>query len=108
MVQVVSDKSGWSIIPFGGSPDPTVITDEQFKASADQVYAADPLTNYAVNGAKVELLGQEKVNNVNAFKIKYTNKFGIETSYYLDPTSYYIIESVKQGEMMGQNVTCRS
>jgi len=105
MVQVVNDKSGWAIVPFGGSPDPAAMTDDQFKSSADQVYAADPLADYAVNGAKVELLGQEKVNNANAYKIKYTNKFGIETTYYIDPSTYYIIQSVKQAEVMGQSVT---
>jgi hypothetical protein len=105
MVGVVNDKSGWAIMPFGGSPEPKVITDEQFKASADYVYAPDPLTNYSANGAKVELLGQEKVNNIDAFKIVYTNKFGSETTYYIDPSTYYIVQSVKQGGTRAQAAT---
>src|SRR5215472_12939616 len=47
MVQVVTDKSGWAIMPFGGSSDPSALPDDQFKAGADQVYATDPLINYA-------------------------------------------------------------
>jgi hypothetical protein len=105
MVQVASDKSGWAIMPFGGSSDPAALTDDQFKQIVDNIYLADPLTNYAANGAKVELLGQEKVGDVNAYKIKYTNKYGTETTYFIDPSSYYIIQSVRQGQVMGQDVT---
>jgi len=105
MVQVVNDKSGWAIMPFGGSSDPAVMADEDFKAGADQIYVGDPLANYSATGGKVELVGQEKINNVNAYKIKYSNKFGVETTYYIDPSTYYIIESVRQGNMMGQTVT---
>lgn len=105
MVQVVSDKSGWAIMPFGGSTDPAAMNDDQYKQSADVIYRPDPLINYAANGGKVELQGQEKVNNVNAYKIKYTNKAGVETTYYIDPSTYYIIETVRQGNMMGQDVT---
>ena len=105
MVQVVSDKSGWAIMPFGGSPDPAVMSDDDFKAGADQIYVGDPLANYSAAGGKVELLGQEKINNVNSYKIKYINKFGIETTYYIDPSTYYIIESIRQANMMGQPVT---
>src|SRR6185295_16036721 len=105
MVQVVNDKSGWAIMPFGGSTDPAVMNDDDFKAGADQVYVGDPLANYATTGGKVELLGEEKINNINAHKIKYSNKFGVETTYYIDPSTYYIVESVRQGNMMGQSVT---
>ena len=105
IVQVVTDKSGWAIMPFGGSSDPAALPDDIYKANADQVYAADPLINYAANGGKVELQGQQTVNGVNADKIKYTNKYGAETTYYIDPSTWYIIQSIKQGEMMGQTVT---
>ena len=105
IVQVVSDKSGWAIMPFGGSPDPAVMSDDDFKAGADQIYVGDPLASYSATGGKVELLGEEKINTVNAYKIKYTNKFGVETTYYIDPSTHYIIESIRQANMMGQPVT---
>ncbi|MDN3655456.1 hypothetical protein QWZ08_07460 [Ferruginibacter paludis] len=105
MVQVVNDKSGWAIMPFGGSSDPTAMTDDDYKASADAIYAGDALINYPANGGKIELSGQEKVNGVNAYKIKYTSKLGYETTYYIDPSSNYIIQSVRQGNAMGQTVT---
>lgn len=105
IVQVVTDKDGWMINPFGGASDPTALPEEDYKASADAIYAPDPLINYADNGGKVELEGQEKVGDVDAYKIKYTNKYGMETTYYIDPTTYYIIQGVRKGTAMGQEVT---
>jgi hypothetical protein len=105
IVQVVTDKGGWAINPFGGSSTPTPLPADQYKIAEDQIYAPDPLFNYAAHGAKVELQGQEKIGDVNAYKIKYTNKDNSETTYYIDPSTWYIIEIVKKGEAMGQEVT---
>lgn len=104
LVQVVTDKSGWMINPFAGSTDAAAFSDDEFHNMADQVYV-DPLLNYAANGAKVELQGQEKVGDVNAYKIKYTNKYNVDITYYIDPSTWYVIQAVKQGEAMGQSIT---
>ena len=105
LVQVITDKGGWSINPFMGGSTPTAMSDDDYQGRAEDINAIDPLVNYAANGGKVELAGQEKVGEVNAYKIKYTNKYGLETAYYIDPTTYYIIQSVKKGMAMGQEVT---
>jgi len=105
IVQVITDKSGWAINPFAGASDATAMSDDDYKASSDAVFLPDPLVNYAANGGKVELAGQEKVGDIDAYKIKYTNKYGLETVYYIDPATYYIIQSVKKGMAMGQEVT---
>ena len=77
---------------------------EQYKMSQDQIYV-DPFLNYAARGAKVELQGKEKVGAVEAYKIKYTNKDNGETTYYIDPATYYITQAVRKGNAMGQDVT---
>ena len=104
LVNVVTDKGGWAINPFAGSPDPAAMPDEQYKSGEDQIYI-DPLLNYAAKGGKVELLGKEKVGSVDAYKLKYTNKDKAEITYYIDPATYYIIQAVRKGNAMGQEVT---
>lgn len=104
MVQVVTDKGGWIINPMMGASAPTPMEDAQFKAGADQLFIGGNLFEYAAKGNKVELLGQEKIGDVNAYKIKLTNTDNIETAYYLDPTTYYIIQTVKKVSMMGQDM----
>lgn len=102
IVQVATDKGGWAINPFAGSTSATELTPEQFKSSEDGIYV-DPLFNYAEHGAKVELIGQEKVGDINAYKLKYTNKDSAVTTFYIDPATNYIIEDVKTGEVQGQS-----
>jgi hypothetical protein len=104
IVNVITDKGGWAINPFGGSGEAVALPEEQYKAGEDQVYI-DPLLNYAAKGAKVELIGKEKVGAVDAFKLKYTNKDNSETTYYIDPSTYYIVQAVKKGMVMGQEAT---
>ena len=101
IVQVVTDKSGWAINPFAGSSSATAITPEQYKSSEDGIYV-DPLFNYAGHGAKVELIGQEKVGDINTYKLKYTNKDSAVTTFYIDPATNYIIQEVRTGDVQGQ------
>jgi hypothetical protein len=105
ITQVVTDKGGWAINPFAGSSDAQAVPADQYKLSEDGIYLPDPLFNYADHGAKVELQGQEKVDSVNAYKIKYTNKDSGVTTYYISPSTYYIIESVKESEIQGQQIS---
>lgn len=102
IVQVVTDKGGWMINPFGGSTSATELSPEQYKSSEDDIYLPDALFNYAQHGAKVELSGQEKVGDKNAYKLKYTNKDSAVTTYYIDPATGYIIQAIRTGVVQGQ------
>lgn len=107
VVRVYTDKSGWSINPFAGSEDPQAMPDEQYKAGEDEIYV-EPFLNYADRGSKAELLGQEKVGDVNAYKIKLTNKDSSSTTYYIDPSTFYVIQIVSSTIMMGQQMEVKS
>jgi hypothetical protein len=104
IVNVITDKGGWAVNPFGGSTEPTAIPDEMYKSGKDQIFIA-PLYDYAARGGKVELLGKEKVGTAEAFKIKYTNKENAETTFYIDPTSYFVTRALRKGNAMGQDIT---
>jgi hypothetical protein len=103
IVQVVTDKGGWGVNPLAGNTDPQPLPDEQYKASQDQIYVV-PFLDYAARGEKAEFEGQEKVGDVNAYKVKFTNKDGVATTYYFDPSTYYIIKTSRSSEMMGQQL----
>jgi len=104
MVQCYTDQGGWSINPMGGSSYPEPMPDDQYKEGKDQIYVAGPLFDYARKGNKLELLDQEMVGTVNAYKIKLITKDNIETTYYMDPSTCYIIRTVKATIMMGQEM----
>ena len=107
LIRVYTDKGGWQVNPFTGTSDPQAMPDDQYKTSEDQIYI-EPFYQYAERGAKAELTGQEKVGDVNAFKVKFTNKDSAVSFYYFDPTSYQIIQIVTPVEMQGQSVDIKS
>lgn len=104
IVQAYNDKGGWMINPMMGASDPQPLPEEQYKMAKEQMYAGGAFLDYAVKGNKVELVGRENVNNVNAYKLKLTTSDGAETTYYIDPSTYYITKVVKEGDMGGQKV----
>lgn len=101
IIQALSDKGGWMVNPMMGVTDPQVLPEEQLKATQYQIYAV-PLLDYAGRGGKVQLAGQEKIGDVNAYKIELTDMNNTVTTFYIDPATYYIIEQVNTAEMMGQ------
>src|SRR5207342_3401358 len=102
-----TDKGGWQINQFAGISDPQAMSDEQYKAGQDQIYV-EPFLGYAVRGGKAELQGQEKVGDINTYKIKYTNKDSSVTTYYIDPSTFYVVQMSTVGNNMGQAVEIKS
>lgn len=105
LIQVVTDKGGWAINPFAGATSATAMSDEEYQPRASEIYAVDPLVNYAADSGKVELTGQEQTGDVNAYKLKYTSKYNKETVYYIDPATWYIIKATSTANVMGQEAT---
>ncbi len=108
LVQVITDKGGWSINPFTGPGTATAMPDDEYQGRAENINAIDPLVNYAANGSKVVLAGQEKVDSVNAYKLQLTNKYNKETDFYIDPSTWYVIKTVTTATIMGQPTTVTS
>jgi outer membrane lipoprotein-sorting protein len=107
LVQVYTDKGGWAINPFGGGDAPQAMPEDQYKAGVGQLYAV-PLLNYAARGEKVELAGQEKVGNVNAYKLKVTDKGNVVTTYFIDLSTYYVVKASRPAQMQGQTLEITS
>lgn len=102
IVQAYNDKGGWMINPMMGSADPQAMPEEQYKVGKDEMNIGGALLDYAAKGKKVELLGKEKTGTVDAYKLKLTTADNAETTYYIDPTTYYIVKMSRTMEMGGQ------
>ncbi len=103
VVMCYTDSAGWQINPMTGNYSAEPMPDEQYQASKDEINIGGPfVSDYLAKGYKVELTGQEMVNNVNAFKIHVISPANSESDYFFDPESFYLIRLVQKGEMMGQ------
>jgi outer membrane lipoprotein-sorting protein len=104
IIQVFTDKGGWSINPMMGQTSPEPLPEDQVKANKGSLDAGGPLYNYAAKGGKLELNGTEKIGSVEAHKLKLTTADGPEMMIFIDPTTYYILKTVIKAKAEGQDV----
>lgn len=104
IIQCITDTSGWMINPMAGSADATPLPEDQVKLSQSQLHVGGGLVDYAAQGDSVTLEGQEDLNGVQAYKLVLKTPAGAETTFYIDPTTYYILKSVTKATVNGQDV----
>jgi len=105
IIQVYTDKGGWSINPLQGQTTAEAMPEDQAKAGKGQLDVGGPLFNYAAKGSKVELVGKEDVNGVSAHKLKLTTKdSAAEITYLIDPTTFYVLKAYNKTSVNGQQV----
>jgi hypothetical protein len=100
IIQVYTDKGGWSVNPFAGATDPTPISDEQYQAGKDAIWLGRSLLGYAAMGYKAELLPKDG----NNYPIKITTGKSA-TTYYIDATTFLLNKTTTTQSMQGQDVT---
>jgi outer membrane lipoprotein-sorting protein len=86
-VQAYDGTTAWAISPMG-TGQPEVLPADQANVMADQADLDGPLVDYKAKGHQVELLGKEKVEGSDAYKLKVTKKDGSIEYDFLDAESY--------------------
>lgn len=94
-VQAFDGTTAWAIMPFGGKKDAEALPADQAKELAEQADFDGPLVDHAQKGHQVELLGKEKVEGSDAYKLKVTLKGGDIRYLYLD--AEYFLEMKSEG-----------
>lgn len=93
---LVTEKEAWSFIPMR-SPTPTKMPDEALAGIQTELDIAGPLVDYVAKGNTTELLGKDTVDGNPCYKIKLTTKAGKEIKYWIDASTYFIIQSASKG-----------
>jgi len=86
-VQAYDGTAAWGISPMG-TGRAEALPAEQAKAMAEQADMDGPLVDYRAKGHQVELLGKERIEGGDAYKLKVTKKDGGVEYYFLDAGSY--------------------
>jgi outer membrane lipoprotein-sorting protein len=96
-VQGYDGKSAWQIMPFMGKKDPELMSADEAKEMEETADMDGPLVDYKSKGHQVELLGKEKVEGTDAYKLKATLKNGDVQTIYIDADSFLEIkEEIKR------------
>ncbi len=90
IVTVLRKDSGWAVNPLQGAPDPQPLPADAMKYSDNRLVLGSPLLNYQDRGYTATLLGTEKLNGKDTYKIKLSKNGVPESYYYIDAMTYYI------------------
>jgi|GWRWMinimDraft_5_1066013.scaffolds.fasta_scaffold07746_2 hypothetical protein len=102
--RIVTPTKGWNFLPFQGMTGPEDAPDDQVQSGQSQLDIQSPLLNYAAKGHKVELLGNEKVDGADCYKLKITYKNGKVSTLFINTTSYYKVKSISKTNVGGQEM----
>jgi zinc protease len=93
--QILQDQrfdgtAGYTLDSLNGNRD---ITGDQVEIMRSSTFPT-PLINYKDTGARVELLGKEKVGDRDAYVLRFTPKTGPPSRMFMDAETYLLVKSV--------------
>lgn len=101
---ILTNTEGWSYMPFQGQTKPEPMTADDVKKSQDGLSIQNDFITYKELNKKLEYLGKDDVDGTECFKLKMTDKDGIESTYYIDPSNYYVIKETKKMMVNGKEM----
>lgn len=107
-VQAYDGKDAWQIMPFMGKKDPELMSAEEAKETEEMADVDGPLVDYKSKGHQVELLGKEKIEGTDAYKLKLTLKNGDVQTIYIDADSFLQIKEVDKRTIRGTETETES
>lgn len=102
--QAYDGTTGWMLMPFAGSTVPQQMSAEDAAMAAEQADMDGPLIDYKAKGNKVELLGKEKVEGADAFKLRLTLKNGTVRTLFIDAEHFLEIKDESKRMVRGTEV----
>jgi len=94
-------KNAWEIMPFMGKKDPELMSADEAKEMEENADLDGPLMDYKDKGNQVELLGKEKVEGTDAYKLKVSLKNGDVRTMYIDADSFLTIKEENKRTVRG-------
>ena len=107
-VQAYDGKNAWQIMPFMGKKDAELMSADEAKETQEMADLDGPLVDYKSKGHKVELLGKEKIEGTDAYKLKLTLKNGDVRTVYIDSDSFLVIKEETTRTIRGTEQTFES
>ena len=86
-VQAYDGENAWTLMPAENKPIPGPASADELKDLRQQADMDGELVDYKAKGSQAELLGREKLDGSDAWRVKLTRKDGDVQYVYLDPDS---------------------
>jgi outer membrane lipoprotein-sorting protein len=109
ITQAYDGKTGWQINPMQGRKTPEPLPEEALRQMDLQADVdRSPLVDYKAKGSTAELLGKDKVEGADAYKIKLTLKTGDTLVIYIDAEQFLEVKIDSRMKTRGTEVESES
>jgi outer membrane lipoprotein-sorting protein len=88
ITQAYDGKVGWMLNPLSGRTDAEALPPEATQVMEEQADMDGPLVDSKEKGNTVELLGKEKFEGSDCYKLRVTLKNGNSRTFFIDAESY--------------------
>jgi outer membrane lipoprotein-sorting protein len=92
MIRVYDGVQGWANNPFAGKLNPEAMAEEDLKNISEEADFDGPLVDYAKKSNKVELVGKDKVEDKDVWRVKLTTKNGDVRYYLFDAKTFLLLK----------------
>jgi hypothetical protein len=107
-VQAYDGKAGWAISPMAAKKDPEPMSPDDLKDMEEQADMDGSLVDWKAKGHTVELMGKEKVEGSDAYKLKLTLKNGDVRYMFLDADSFLELKTEAKRTIRGSEMETES
>jgi outer membrane lipoprotein-sorting protein len=92
MIRVYDGAQGWANNPFAGKLNPDLMPEEDLKNISEEADFDGPLVDYAKKANKVDLVGKDKVEDKDVWRLKLTTKNGDVRYYLFDAKTFLLVK----------------
>ncbi len=92
MIRVYDGSQGWANNPFAGKMNPDSMAEEDLKNISEEADFDGPLVDYAKKSNKVEVVGKDKVEDKDVWRLRLTTKNGDVRYYLFDAKAFLLLK----------------
>ena len=108
MLRVYDGKQGWANNPFAGKVDPEAMNEEELKNITEESDFDGPLLDYKSKGNQIELVGKDKFDDKDVWRLKLTTKNGDVRYYLFDANSFLLLKWEGKRKLQDQVIPVES
>lgn len=96
--QIITPTKGSTFIPIQQMTEPKISTEEELKEMQGAINIHSALYNYKAKGTTVELVGDDKVDAADVYKLKVTQKSGKSSFYLIDKKTNRVVKTIAKSK----------
>jgi hypothetical protein len=100
--QILTPEKGYMFFPIQQMTEPKELDAETVAMGQSQLDIQGGLFNYKEKGSTIELVGKDKVDGAEAYKLKVTMKSGKSVMYFIDTKTNRILKTAGKMSIQGQ------